>query len=298
MSSDGKKRQREDLGRHQYLAPPTAKRRALPAFQAHQLPQPSFAAGAQYPETREAHHLAVQALSERDDRQEPFKPGEDLHFLTRSKSYRQELVDAGTGQRHVSIEPQYQSGSPTGAEQEDHRQIERRTRVKKYRGSYPDWAARKFAPTGPEVAFDLKVPYRFKAVTYLSSFEKSTREEFDKRRAHTPPGTEQRLVLDLNSAGHERGRKTQQHLEVKRYVEAYKANEKREGRDPKFYADSIQYIYRGKRGTLKASKPYYVNPITVHHPVPTGYSKEGTSSKIHWFGNAGSVSSFSRRSGI
>ena len=230
-----------------------------------------------YGEDREAHSLAIMALSERDKRD---GKGEDLHFQSRPGT-------GGTGgfsktlregdKRYVAIEPQYYRGNATGTEQEEHRIQDRG-----FLGTYPDWVARSGGETGKLISFDLKVPYAIHVGRYLGRYGEQTEalnkinytsveKEFNNRKRHMPKGTEQRLVFDLNSYGQLKKRK--QHDGFKQYVKEYEARKKE-----KFYADSVQFIYRGKSGNIKASKPYFGSNDWENPDKPNSANAVGSSS--------------------
>lgn len=241
--------------------------------------------------TRDPARFSIKALSELDARPvgKSGTPREQLEFLQRRRGFggaavfsRNLVVPKHTGgsARGVALEPLYVGGQYQGHEQQS---IDKGK--SHFRGdgrTYPDWVAR--SPQGggsyKTIAFDLKVPlarpgYYMEMFYQPRSGKPGIKQEFEQRRERMAPGTEQRLVFDLVSGGHDYS------ASKRSIVEFARSHPDESGR---FVADSAQFLYRKEikdksgpipRGTgryeVKMSKPIALNP-------PSALSVPGASS--------------------
>ena len=229
--------------------------------------------------TRDPARFSIKALSELDARPVG-KSGtrrERLEFLQRRRGFdgapvfSRNLVvpkHGGGSARGVALEPLYAAGQYQGHEQQS---IEKGN--SRFRGAgrtYPDWVARSQQGDGSykTIAFDLKVPLArpgdYMGMFYEPRGASGIKQEFEQRRARMAPGTEQRLVFDLVSGGHDYS------ASKRSIVEFARSHPDESGR---FVADSAQFLYRKEimdksgpipRGTrryeVKMSKPIALNP--------------------------------------
>ncbi|GGA20924.1 hypothetical protein GCM10010981_06280 [Dyella nitratireducens] len=220
--------------------------------------------------TRDASRFSIKALSELDTRKlsanaqsQGHANRENLAFLQRERdpddgtSFSPALIRTnmhGYQSRGVALEPLYKGRllkrniDGKVVEQQPLKK-ERDSPVEWQGGTFPDWVAQR-RDDGKLIAFDLKVP-RMAPVAYLEKTIQGTvsttyyddiKHEIAKRRQQMPEGTEQRLVFDLISGGHD--------YKTSRSALAEFAAERGD-----FPADSVQFLYRKKSGVVKMSKP-------------------------------------------